>query len=206
MSSVPPPSAPHGVPSSGGNGKYIAVAVLLLLGMGAIAAWKFGSGGDTSKPQPSVTSTVPTTTIPTGHVDDVPPPPPTEDAGPDTGTKVVTNYGPGPNACDVKTCNGTPTPDMEGGLAMLARQTRRKCYEPALGQDPTLQGKLTVNIRVGANGQICAANVTTNNMSIPSVGECAARMIAASGHVPAPKGGCVNVDFPLNYVPAGGAH
>lgn len=206
MSSLPPPSAPHGVPSSGGNGKYIAIVLLLLFGMGGMLAWKFGVFGDTPKPQPSATATVPTTTVPTAHVDDVPPPPPVEDAGPDTGTKVVTNYGPGPNPCDVKTCNGSPTPDMEGGLAMLARQTRRKCYEPALGQDPTLQGKVTVNIKVASNGQICGASVTNNNMSIPSVGECAARMIASSGHVSAPKGGCVNVDFPLNYVPAGGGH
>ena len=202
MSSAPPPSAPHGVPSSGGNGKYIAVALFLLLGMGGIAFWKFG-GGTTPTPQPSVTSSVPTSSVPTAHLDDVPPPPPTEDAGPDTGVKVVTNYGPGPNPCEVKTCNGSPTPDMEGGLAMLARQTRRKCYEPALGQDPTLSGKVTVNIKIASNGQICGANVTSNNMSIPSVGDCAARMIASSGHVPSPKGGCVNIDVPLNYVAAG---
>lgn len=202
MSSAPPPSAPHGVPSSGGNGKYIAVVLFLLIGMGAIGFWKFG-GGTTPTPQPSVTSSVPTSTVPTAHMDDVPPPPPTEDAGPDTGSKVVTNTGPGPNPCDVKTCNGSSTPDLEGGLAMLARQTRRKCYEPALGQDPTLSGKVTVNIKIASNGQICGANVTNNNMSVPSVGECAARMIASSGHVPSPKGGCVNIDFPLNYVAAG---
>lgn len=204
MSSASPPSAPHGVPSSGGNGKYIAIALLLLLGMGGILVWKFTGTDPPPTTHPSATVSAPTTTIQTSHVDDVPPPPPEEDSGPDTGSKVVTNNGPGPNPCDVKVCNGSSTSDMEGGLAMLARQTRRKCYEPALGQDPTLAGKVTVNVKVASNGQICGASVSHNDMSIPSVGECAARMIAASGRVPPPKGGCVNIDFPLNYVPAGG--
>ncbi len=205
MSSLPPPSSPQGVPQSG-NGKYIAVAVLLLLGMGGLLFWKFRGGDDPKPPPPPLpTASVSATQTSTGLADFVPPPPPEPDAGPDTGAKpVATNIGPGPNPCDVKTCNGAATQDMENGLGLLGRQTRRKCYEPALSQDPTLAGKVTVSVKVASNGQICSATVTKNEMSMPSVGECAARMIASSGHVPAPRGGCVNVDFPLNYVPQPG--
>lgn len=203
----PTPSlAPQGVPPSGGNGKYIAVALLLLLGIGALLYWKVFSGPDPVKPV--ATTPIPSVTTPptnTGLIDFVPPPPEEPDSGPDTGAKPVsTGSGVAYNACDVKVCNGTPTTDMENGLGLLGRQTRRKCYEPALSQDPTIAGKVTVSVKVASNGQICAASVTKNEMPMPSVGECAARMIAASGHVPPPKGGCVNVDFPLNYVPQPG--
>jgi hypothetical protein len=206
MSSLPPPSSPQGVPQSG-NGKYIAVAVLLLLGIGALLVWKLRGGEDPKPPPPPIpTASVSATTTSTALVDFVPPPPPEPDAGPDTGAKPVAtgNGGPGPNPCEVKVCNGASTTDMENGLGLLGRQTRRKCYEPALSQDPTLAGKVTVSVKVASNGQICSATVTKNEMSMPSVGECAARMIASSGHVPAPRGGCVNVDFPLNYVPQPG--
>jgi hypothetical protein len=205
MSSLPPASTPQGVPS-GGNGKYIAIALILLLGMGGLLFWRLRTPDEPVKPPVIPTASVSATQTSTGLVDFVPPPPDEPDSGPDTGVKVASTAtgGPGPNPCDVKTCNGSPTTDMENGLGLLGRQTRRKCYEPALGQDPTLAGKVTVSVKVASNGQICGANVTKNEMSMPSVGECAARMIASSGHVPPPKGGCINVDFPLNYVPQPG--
>ncbi|CAN5252927.1 hypothetical protein BH09MYX1_BH09MYX1_42940 [soil metagenome] len=204
MSSLPPSAPPPGVPSSGGNGKYVIVAVILLLGMGGLAYWRLHTPDD-PKPNPIPTASVTGTPTNTGLVDFVPPPPDEPDSGPDTGAKVVaTATGPALNPCDVRSCNGSASTDMSNGLALLARQTRRKCYEPALSQDPTLAGKVTVSVKVASNGQICSANVAKNEMSITSVGECAARMIASSGRVPPPTGGCVNVDFPLNYVPQPG--
>jgi hypothetical protein len=187
--------------SSGGNGKYIAIALILLLGMGGIAYWKFHGPSDSSpKPITTVVASVASSAPTSALIDDVPPPPPVIEAGPES-----TNHGPyvAGNPCDVTSCGGSVGQDTEGGLAMLARQTRRKCYEPALGSDPTLQGHVKVHMKIASNGTICSAAVASNDMASSSVGECAARMLQASGHVPPPKGGCVMVDFPFNYVPAG---
>ncbi len=199
MSSLPPPSH-SGAQSSGGNGKYVAIALLLLAGMGGIAFWKFRSGQtEAPKPGPTVVATVASSAPTSPLLDDVPPPPPVIEAGPGP----TNHYSSAGNPCDVTSCGGSVGTDTEGGLAMLARQTRRKCYEPALASDPTLTGHVKVHLKIASNGTICSASVASNDMASSSVGECAARMLMASGHVPPPRGGCVNVDFPLNYVPAG---
>lgn len=193
MSASTPP------PPSGGNGKYIAIAVVLLLGMGGLVIWRF-----TQKPPPdptpikltaSTASTSPTTT----HFDDVPPPPPVEDAGPDTGSKQI---GPAIKPCEVMACGGKITADTEASLAMLARQTRKKCYEPSLAQDPSLQGHVDIKLKIGSDGSICSSTVDTADPGMQQVGDCTARMIQAAGRVPPPQG-CVNIKFPVNYKPMG---
>jgi hypothetical protein len=201
MSSIPPPSQ-AGVPT-GGNGKYIAVGLLLLVGIIGLVAFKTcGSTPDpTPKPIASVAPSAPSSTVNTTRIDDVPPPPDPEDASVAPVTTKIVNGGP-TNVCDVKSCNGTTSTELENGLNMVARQTRRKCYESALGNDPTLKGHVKLSLRIGSNGQVCSSTVASNDMSNTSVGDCAARTFMAS-HLPAPKGGCVNVDFPLAYVPAG---
>ena len=184
---------------------YIGLALVLLLGVGGIVAWKM-----TSKPPDPIATTPP----PTGSVsakpvntliDEVPLPPPIIDAGPSTAPTYTGGGGGGGDVCAYNACGGNVAAgsDTERGLQMLARQTRRKCYDPALGNDPSLQGHVKVHMKIASNGQICAASVASNDMSNASVGECAARMLLSSGHVPAPKGGCVNLDFPLNFVPMG---
>ncbi|HEY1955117.1 MAG TPA: AgmX/PglI C-terminal domain-containing protein [Polyangiaceae bacterium] len=203
MSSGPPPSQPP--PPSGGNGMYIAVAILLLLGIGGIIVWKLSD--KTPPAPPPVASTAPSVAssspISTSIIDEVPLPPPVIDAGPAPTTTIVQSGGGDPCAASACYGNVAPGSDAERGLQLLAHQTRRKCYDPALANDPTLQGHVTVRMKIASNGQICSANVAKNDMPSTSVGECAARMLLASGRVPAPKGGCVELNFPLNYVPMG---
>ncbi len=202
MSSLPPPSQKTGIPPSGGNGKYIAVAAILLLGIGAIAYWKLHA----TPPAPPPPIPIPTasTVAENPKIDDVPPPPPEPDGGEDAAPKVtVVHTGGGGGGCGVTVCNGNSSPQMVAGLTMLARQTRRKCYEPALANDPSLQGHVMVKLKISSGGQICSATVQKNDMGSSQVADCAARMLLISGRVPPPKGGCVNVDFPINYVAAG---
>jgi hypothetical protein len=184
---------------------YIALAVVLLLGIGGIVVWKVTSG-TTEQPKPVATtsasasaSAAPTNAL----IDEVPLPPPIIDAGP--APTVQYTGGPAADPCTYSVCNGNVAAgsDTERGLQQLAMKTRRKCYDPALGNDPTLQGHVKVHMKIASNGQICTTNVASNDMSSTGVGECAARMLLASGRVPPPKGGCVNLDFPLNYVPMG---
>lgn len=197
MSTSKPPlsSAP---PAHGGNGKYIAVAVVLLLGMGGLVAWKLAQSTPPT-PTPVATATSATAPPPPPKFDDIPPPPPTEDAGPATASSY---HGPAIKPCDVTACGGSVTPDTEASLGVLAKQTRRKCYEPALAQDPSLMGHVEIRLKIAGNGDICASSVDSADTGLQQVGECTARIIAAAGHVPAPHG-CVNIKFPLNYKPQG---
>jgi hypothetical protein len=200
----PAPSQPP-PPAGNSNGMYIALAVVLLLGIGGIVVWKVTSG-TTEQPKPVATTTASgsASAAPTNAlIDEVPLPPPVVDAGP--APTVQYTGGPAADPCTYNVCNGNVASgsDTERGLQQLAMKTRRKCYDPALGNDPTLQGHVKVHMKIASNGQICTANVASNDMSSSGVGDCAARMLLASGRVPPPKGGCVNLDFPLNYVPMG---
>jgi hypothetical protein len=184
---------------------YVALALVLLLGIGGIVAWKLSSKPDAPPPITVAPAAASTTSHTTALIDEVPLPPPEVDAGPVVTPTYTGGGGGGGDPCSYNVCNGNVTSgsDTERGLQMLARQTRRKCYDPALGNDPALQGHVKVHMKIASNGEICSASVASNDMSNSSVGECAARMLLGAGRVPPPKGGCVNLDFPLNYVPMG---
>ncbi len=197
MASKPPPStgAPAGVPPSG-NGKYI-VAVLLLLGLvGAIAFWKMSQ----KPPEPvviKVDAGAPGPTVGRNLDDDIPLPPPVVDAGPEAGVKVT--YTKFDNQCDAKACSGASNTELEGQLSFRVRQARR-CYNAALTQDNTLKGKLSVRVRVGANGQVCNANVTSDEIGNAALAQCVANTFRGANFA-APRGGCLDVNVPVNFVP-----
>jgi hypothetical protein len=187
---------PTGIPPSG-NGKYIAIALLLLGLIGAAIVWKL-----TQKPPPPITvvdagepDAKPTITV---RDDDIPLPPEVPDAGPDGGKKVATgNWS--PTMCDAKACTGARTGELETALSFRARQAHR-CYDNALATDPTLRGKVAIAVRIGANGTVCSAGVASNEISNPMVANCVANQFRM-GAFPSPKGGCLDVNVPINFVP-----
>lgn len=195
-SNAPPPSSAAGVPPSG-NGKYVVIALLLLGIIGAVIAYKV-----THKPEPVVVTQLidagpPPPPRPTRPDDDIPLPPPVEDAGTDAGKKVVVVGA--SSQCDVKTCTGSASAELEQTLAFRAKQAHR-CYDNALTQDPTLKGKVSISVRVGANGSVCSAAVASNDMGSPTVANCVVGYFR-SGSFPAPKGGCLDANIPINFVP-----
>jgi hypothetical protein len=198
-SKAPPPSSlrpPAGVPS--GNGKFIVLAVLLLGVIGAVIAWK-----SCQKPPEPVVLVPPDSGVapkPSQTIDDdIPPPPPVEDASADAGKKPATVVFTG-NQCDAKKCSGASTSDVETALSFRAKQAHR-CYDNALAQDPTLRGKVSIAVRIGSNGQACSAGVASNELtSAPGVASCVAGYFRGQ-NFPAPKGGCVDVNIPINFVP-----
>lgn len=199
MASTPPPSrpstAPAGIPS--GNGKYIGIAIVLLGGVAALIGWKA-----CQKPPEAPTVTVPDAAPPpvaTGlSDDDIPLPEEVEEAGApeDAGPKKVVAASTG---CEARVCNGTATAELTNALSFRARQARR-CYESVLAQDPTLHGKLTLALKVGTTGQVCSASVVSNELGSSAVANCIVDRYR-SAPFPAPKGGCIQVNVPINLVP-----
>jgi hypothetical protein len=104
----------------------------------------------------------------------------------------------GGDACS-GTCNGTATGTLQAALRAKGGQARG-CYERALRINPTLEGRLLVAARLGPQGQVCSANIAQNSLGDASVASCISQMFR-SGKFPAPQGGCVDVQVPLNFVP-----
>jgi hypothetical protein len=195
-SQPPTPSVPPVLPSSG-NTKYIVVVVLLVVGIAALLAWRScaNQAPVTQTPIPSMYDAAPT---PHDESDLVPPPLPPETPQPEAGVKYVYVGDP----CNVKSCSGKMTDELETALGFRGKQAHR-CYDQALGQDPTLKGHVGIRVRVASNGRVCSANVTSNDMGTPAVAQCVAGTFARTGSVPAPKNGCVDVELPINFVPGG---
>lgn len=196
-----PPSSrqPAGVPSSGG-GKFVVAAIVLIGGIGAAIAWRMCQKPAETPPIAFDAAPPPPTHTGRNPDEDVPLPPPTEDAGSDAGKKVVVPQPTGlASQCDAKKCSGTNSSELETALQFRVKQAHR-CYDNALAQDPTLRGKVTVAVRVGANGSVCSAGIASNEMGSPNVAQCVAGYFRGA-NFPSPKGGCVDVNIPINFVP-----
>src|SRR5437868_4185499 len=76
----------------------------------------------------------------------------------------------------------------------------RGCYERALRQNQMLQGKLMVAVKVGAQGQTCGASLASDTLGDGAVASCVLQKFR-SGTFPAPIGGCVDVQVPINFTP-----
>ncbi len=194
MNSITPP------PTGGGNAKYAIVAVLLLLGIGGL--WWIKSSGDTTKVVIHAPDANAPTAVHTNIEDDVPPPPPIPDAGPDTGTKMLSNNGNPGAVCNAAKCGGASTGDLESALAFRAKQAHA-CYDSALANDSSLKGKIAISVRVASNGQVCNASVASNDMGSAQVAQCVANKFRQTGFFPAPKGGCIDATVPMNFIPGG---
>ena len=188
---------PAGVPSSGGNTKYAIVAAMLVLGIGALFAWRSASQKKSSPaPIPSAVAAKPETTNP--KIEDVPPPPPIEEkpeAGP--GPRIIYVQAGG---CD-GACVGKAPPELSQALQVRGMQARR-CYNQALSQDPSLKGHVELAVRIGTAGNVCSVNVKSNDMRTPTVANCAAHIFMNGGY-PAPRGGCIDSVVPMSFVPQG---
>jgi hypothetical protein len=187
------------VPPSG-NGKFIVLALLLLAVVGGLVYWKLTQKTPETITEAPKDAGPPTRPPPTRNPDeDIPPPIAVEDAGPDAGKKTVIVLQ-GNNQCDAKKCSGATNSEIESALSFRAKQAHR-CYDNALAQDATLRGKVSIAVRIGSNGQACSAAVASNELtSAPSVASCVTGYFRGQAF-PAPRGGCVDVNIPINFVP-----
>ena len=194
-----PESTPP-VPKSGGSGPFILAAIVMLLLMGGLIVWKMKSGGDETA---KVEAPKPTAT-PEPVLDEPPPPPPPPVASTDSSAK-PDDTKPGSKkvgstvasgACGV--CSGEPHPALQGALGGKAGQSRA-CYEKALSSNSTLSGRMTVSIKINAQGGVCSAQVKSD-MNNPLIENCVLQSFRAVTF-PAPKGGCVDASVLLYFKP-----
>jgi hypothetical protein len=188
---TPPP------PKSGGSGPIIIAAVLMLLLIGGLIVWKVTGSSETPKTATPVVSNTGTAPV----LDEPPPPPPPppveEDAGkPDEKPKA--KVASGPNPCS-KVCEGTASAALQSALSGRAGQSR-SCYEKALSSNATLEGTLTIGVKVGPGGQVCGARVVSDGLHDPGVANCVVNRFLSSTF-PAPQGGCAEVNVPLRFMP-----
>lgn len=187
---------PAGVPGgSGGNGQYIAIAVIFLLLGGALLIFKL-KGDD--KPPPPAVPTASATTVARPMLTDAPPAPVEEDAGPpvpsaSAATKVAATGG-GP--CST-TCSGSASGGLTSEVQGVAGRARG-CYERALRQNAQLSGKITVALKIDQNGNVCSASAANDTMGSGDVTSCVTGMFRGKKFSP-PSGGCVNMTVPLNF-------
>ena len=197
--SSPSSRPPAGVPASGGNAKYAAVAAVFVLAIGALFMWRRVARESPAAPAPTAAPVVASAEPTNPKLEEIPPPPPVEErpeAGPGGPSVVYVQAG----GCDAK-CVGAAPPELTQALQVRGMQARR-CYNQALSQDPSLRGHVQIALRIGTAGNVCSANVTANDMRTPNVANCAAHILMG-GSYPAPKGGCVEAVVPMSFVPQG---
>lgn len=187
------------LPKSGGSGPIIIAAVLMLFLIGGLIVWKvMGSSSETTKSQPTAAAAPTTPPVLDEPPPPPPPPPPPEDSakpGDKEPKKVVSG---GANPCS-KVCEGSATAALTSALSGRAAQSR-SCYEKALSTNATLEGTLTVGVKVGPGGAVCGARVVADGLHDPGVSNCVVNRFMTSTF-PSPQGGCVEVNVPLRFMP-----
>jgi hypothetical protein len=59
---------------------------------------------------------------------------------------------------------------------------------------------MTVHVKVSPQGSVCAANVANDTLQDVALTNCILGVFRSST-LPAPQGGCVEIDVPLSFVP-----
>lgn len=189
----------HRVPEKSGSAGLVALGVILLLAAGGLVLWKVQGGAEddvvVAPPAPAPIDEPPPV------FDNAPPPPPEEveeepEAEPEK--KAVKSVAPVVGGCGGP-CNGEATAEIRNALAMRGGMART-CYNNALRRNSTLEGKMTVAVRISGTGSVCSANVTSDTSGDAALVACVATKFRAA-QFPAPTGGCVDAAVPLNFMP-----
>jgi outer membrane biosynthesis protein TonB len=178
------------------DGKYIAIALLLLLG--AAALWFFVKTDD-SESQAEVVPPTPDASVREQFAPEIEiPEQEAPDAGPDD-TSIAKTAQPSPTPLDWE-CDGTV--DTAEVLRIINGQPRKQvqtCYERRLKDDNLLQGSMKVLLTIGASGNVRAVSVD-GSLHDPTVFACVKR-VAKTWKFPEPRGGCVRIAVPFQMTP-----
>jgi hypothetical protein len=157
--------------SGNGNNVFIAMTVVMLLASGGLIWWKFAgaSASDSGASTPTIPSVEDRL-----RDESLPPPPPPPPEEPSASATVATPANApvrsGKSPCP-STCEGEASGALQSALAGRGAAGRR-CYEKSLAQNPLLKGRMTVHVKVGTNGSVCAANVSRDELHDPGLTNC----------------------------------
>lgn len=97
-------------------------------------------------------------------------------------------------------CAGHVGPALVVALQKRAQRSRR-CYEVALASDKTLRGRVNVRMIVGRDGSLCQVSAEADEKAMATVASCVADSYRATERLPAPEGGCAQLNGPIMFVP-----
>lgn len=191
------------VPKKSGAGLWL-FAGGLLLGAGAWVVLGRSAPGEEQAPEPLASASIPVeTTRKPEHAPPPPPPPPdtaaaeAEPTGTAAKASVKAKAVAKPTGCS-SPCSGKSHAALESALSGRGQQAR-SCYTTALRSDEGLQGKLTVRLRVGADGRACSAEIADDSLGSAPLNACILSRFRGASY-PLPRGGCVDVAVPLKFV------
>jgi hypothetical protein len=107
----------------------------------------------------------------------------------------------GPRAADPSVgamSASVPVSNLESTIAKL-RPRFKACYQRGLAQDPTMQGKVTLNAKISPNGETSSVDVINNSGLSAEVVECIKGVIKRAEFQP-PGGGGSSVNIPVSFV------
>jgi hypothetical protein len=94
-----------------------------------------------------------------------------------------------------------PVSDADRVIAGL-RPRFRQCYQTGLNSDPSMSGKVVVTAKVGPNGEVSSADVTSNTGLSQSVASCIASAVRRAQFNP-PGGSGSTLNIPVTFVQQG---
>ncbi len=200
-------SSPPPIPAKGGSKSLIVAATLMLAGVIGVVIWTTTRANGPAQVDPPTSTPQPTATRSRLQTPPPPPPPPPEPSAEETSAapKATAKAAPAPapksggGGCS-GACSGTPDPTFRAALRQRAGLAKG-CYDRALRSNSSLEGKMTVALRVSPTGSVCNVTTVSNTLADPLVTSCILQKFRA-GNYPAPSGGCVDAQVPLNFVAA----
>jgi hypothetical protein len=186
-------------PTKSNAGPFLVAALTMAIGIGGGLWWKL------ARDRPAASAAAPIFSASARPLVEQAPPPPPPPPLPVASSGEATRKSPTTArvagtaipGCSAR-CTGSVTADLQSALRARAGAAR-SCYERALRQNETLQGRITVAVRVGAQGRACGASLVENSLGDPAVANCVVGILR-SASLPAPNGGCVDVQVPMSFV------
>jgi hypothetical protein len=94
-----------------------------------------------------------------------------------------------------------PVSDADRVIAGL-RPRFRACYQQGLNSDPSMSGKVVITAKVGPNGEVSSADVSSNTGLSAGVAQCIARAVR-NAQFSAPGGSGSTLSIPVTFVQQG---
>jgi YD repeat-containing protein len=104
------------------------------------------------------------------------------------------------SASPLLSCSGQVTAELQAEISGRAGRTR-SCYERLLRTSPKATGKLIVELRLDAKGQVARASLVTDELAEPELSSCVLGLMRSRSFDNAPVGGCAVVRVPLAFRP-----